>query len=303
MPLSRAPRRIETLISANRRYKRPTFPPGPGHWSAMLDPYTRKLLSQYAFQQQHAAAANGYPHPPTAPPPMLGAPPDFPPSASPPGPPFPPPSGFPTLPPIPPPPPPPPHQPTSDSPRFPPFLPAGAGDRSPSPTAPATAGNLPVVRRRSPITGGSGNAKSSGFTIDNIIGNNNNKPCSDDDEADEDEVDPRRRRRLSRDRSRSPLARRSRSPPSPQVKSEVKEESTEGFARVSLMRRKYLHPDLVEADDIASAAAAAAAAEAAAAAAAEAAPPQQSSPRAPPTPPKNVISALYQSLQQQWTAP
>lgn len=291
----------------------------------MLDPYTRKLLSQYAFQQQHAAAANGYPPPahphphphgpPPPPPPMLGAPPDFPPSTTPPGPPFPPTSGFPTLPPIPLPPPPPhphPQPPTGDPPLFPPFT-ALTGDRSPSPTALATATELPAVKRRSPITA-SGTGRGSGFTIDNIIGNNNIKNFSSE-EADDDEVEHFRQRETctTRDRSRSPLARRSRSPPlSPpatEVKSEhgiKKEELPEEVGRVSLLRRRYLlHPDLVEAaDDFDSNHRPDGAEEAS-----PPPPPHHSPPRMPPTtllpptPPKNVISALYQSLQQQWTAP
>ena len=302
----------------------------------MLDPYTRKLLSQYAFQQQHAAAANGYPpptpphpHPQPPPPPMLGAPPDFPPSTTPPGPPFPPTSGFPALPPIPPPAMPHPlHRPPGgDPPFFPPFPVSGGegGDRSPSPTAAsAVATELPAVKRRSPITaGGGGGARGSGFTIDSIIGNNNNKDVPGEEMGDVEEEEERFRRqgqgetRASRDRSRSPIARRSVSPPpSPRAMSEVKseikrEESSQEIGRVPhpLLRRRYLlHPDLVEAsaadDEIVSDHRLDREGEGA-----SPPPPLPSPPRLPPpallppTPPKNVISALYQSLQQQWAAP
>ena len=241
---------------------------------------------------------------------MLGAPPDFPSSTTPPGPPFPPTSGFPSLPHIPPPPPPHPQPLNGDAPLFPPFPAFKAdSDRSPSPAESATATELPAIKRRSPISAGA--ARGSGFTIDNIIGNNNNKTVSGD-EADDDEVERFRRQstQASRDRSRSPLSRRSRSPPpsspSSEVKSEIKrEESSDEVERVSLLRRRYLlHPDLVEAsDDIDSN-------HHLDGVAGEASPPPHRSPPRlppptllPPTPPKNVISALYQSLQQQWTAP
>ena len=39
-----------SFLRRRKRYKRPSF---PGHWSNMLDPYTRKLLSQYTFQHMH----------------------------------------------------------------------------------------------------------------------------------------------------------------------------------------------------------------------------------------------------------
>ena len=64
-----------SFLRRRKRYKRPSF---PGHWSNMLDPYTRKLLSQYTFQQMHGGGAAGglhsgnnhmSPHPPPPPPP------------------------------------------------------------------------------------------------------------------------------------------------------------------------------------------------------------------------------------------
>ena len=69
-----------SFLRRRKRYKRPSF---PGHWSSMLDPYTRKLLSQYTFQQSinaAAAAAQGPPPtpaqaPPPPPPPMMPSPP------------------------------------------------------------------------------------------------------------------------------------------------------------------------------------------------------------------------------------
>ena len=48
-----------SFLRRRKRYKRPSF---PGHWSTMLDPYTRKLLSQYTFQHMHGnggAASHG----------------------------------------------------------------------------------------------------------------------------------------------------------------------------------------------------------------------------------------------------
>ena len=45
-----------SFLRRRKRYKRPSFP-GPNQWTAMLDPYTRKLLSQYTFQQSMQAAA------------------------------------------------------------------------------------------------------------------------------------------------------------------------------------------------------------------------------------------------------
>ena len=48
-----------SFLRRRKRYKRPSF---PGHWSTMLDPYTRKLLSQYTFQHMQAnggAASHG----------------------------------------------------------------------------------------------------------------------------------------------------------------------------------------------------------------------------------------------------
>eukprot|EP00095_Tigriopus_kingsejongensis_P000756 snap_masked-scaffold727_size105747-processed-gene-0.4 protein:Tk00756 transcript:snap_masked-scaffold727_size105747-processed-gene-0.4-mRNA-1 annotation:"forkhead box protein d3" len=38
-----------SFLRRRKRYKRPSLP--GHHWSSMLDPYTRKLLSQYTFQQ------------------------------------------------------------------------------------------------------------------------------------------------------------------------------------------------------------------------------------------------------------
>ena len=55
-----------SFLRRRKRYKRPSFP-GTNQWTAMLDPYTRKLLSQYTFQQSMqaaavAAAANAHHH-------------------------------------------------------------------------------------------------------------------------------------------------------------------------------------------------------------------------------------------------
>ena len=51
-----------SFLRRRKRYKRPSF---PGHWSTMLDPYTRKLLSQYTFQHMHGnSSAGGHGGPP-----------------------------------------------------------------------------------------------------------------------------------------------------------------------------------------------------------------------------------------------
>lgn len=53
-----------SFLRRRKRYKRQpaSFPGGIPHWAAMLDPYTRKLLSQYTFQQMHANPHHGNPH-------------------------------------------------------------------------------------------------------------------------------------------------------------------------------------------------------------------------------------------------
>lgn len=61
-----------SFLRRRKRYKRPSLPGHP-HWSAMLDPYTRKLLSQYTMQAHAAAAPPPHPplpHPPFLPPPL-----------------------------------------------------------------------------------------------------------------------------------------------------------------------------------------------------------------------------------------
>jgi len=45
-----------SFLRRRKRYKRPSFP-GTSQWTNMLDPYTRKLLSQYTYQQSIQAAA------------------------------------------------------------------------------------------------------------------------------------------------------------------------------------------------------------------------------------------------------
>ncbi len=59
-----------SFLRRRKRYKRPSLP-GAHHWSAMLDPYTRKLLSQYTLSMQNALPV----HPPPPPPPFLPPPP------------------------------------------------------------------------------------------------------------------------------------------------------------------------------------------------------------------------------------
>ena len=90
-----------SFLRRRKRYKRPSF---PGHWSNMLDPYTRKLLSQYTFQQSliNNSQPPPAPPPPPPPPPMLPTGPmihsgmrfSFPAAAAPP------PPGFPPIPPM-----------------------------------------------------------------------------------------------------------------------------------------------------------------------------------------------------------
>ncbi len=189
-----------SFLRRRKRYKRPSFP-APPHWSAILDPYTRKLLSQYTFQQSLAAAsgAAGGGLPPFAPPPP---PPPPPPPQAPPPPPHlehiggPPPLHSPFLSNHRLPPPPPPQFPFLLQPNTPP---SQLSPRlSPPPISPPT-GRLPLHPTTSPAGSGSGGSggggsgggsggggggggdpftprgstkspKSSGFTIDNIIG-------------------------------------------------------------------------------------------------------------------------------------
>ena len=144
-----------SFLRRRKRYKRPSLPGHP-HWSAMLDPYTRKLLSQYTMQ--HAAAAPPpppLPHPPFLPPPLaMGGPHDL--FIPPPPPPLPPRSSPPTTTNFP--------DSHPEKPGFPligplpplPRIPLSPPSLSPSRT---TTTNL---SSRSP--------KGSGFTIDNIMG-------------------------------------------------------------------------------------------------------------------------------------
>lgn len=256
-----------SFLRRRKRYKRPTF---PGHWSTMLDPYTRKLLSQYTFQQQHAAAAaqNGYlPPPPPGGAHMMG-------HHSPggefghQGPPFPPPgAGFPGFPPgagrqhlspphLPP--------PEASHNRFPLLMgPKSEDFRTTDSPPPTEVTSTSCIRKRSPTAV----AKGSGFTIDNIIGNNNN-------DAEQEGAVRSAPSRKERSRSRSPLARlgslEAASTPSPPpstrrfspiaikeeeegnniLKSEEHDEDDvkakeESESSVSLFRRRILHPDLL----------------------------------------------------------
>ena len=56
-----------SFLRRRKRYKRPSLPGHP-HWSAMLDPYTRKLLAQYTLHQANVPPSHGPPHPPFMPP-------------------------------------------------------------------------------------------------------------------------------------------------------------------------------------------------------------------------------------------
>ena len=44
-----------SFLRRRKRYKRPSF---QGHWTSMLDPYSRKLLSQFTFQHMHGGASH-----------------------------------------------------------------------------------------------------------------------------------------------------------------------------------------------------------------------------------------------------
>ena len=72
-----------SFLRRRKRYKRPSLPGHP-HWTAMLDPYTRKLLSQYAFQNAGGPPPGPPPAPFLPPPPsILGDMMPFPPSGPP----------------------------------------------------------------------------------------------------------------------------------------------------------------------------------------------------------------------------
>ena len=137
-----------SFLRRRKRYKRPSLP-GPPHWSAMLDPYTRKLLAQYASMHHQA---QGPPPPPPGPPPP---PPFMPPH----------PGHHQYPPPLPP-------MLERNSPHFHapnPNLPPSSGGHLPlplprAPISPPTAPSLTTLTKSSP--------KSGGFTIDNIMGKN-----------------------------------------------------------------------------------------------------------------------------------
>lgn len=136
-----------SFLRRRKRYKRPSLPGHP-HWSAMLDPYTRKLLSQYMQ------------NPPPPPPPI-----------------FPPPHNHDLLPfPVPPPPPPPSASTANTVPPMP-----------PSPTFPGS-----MILPRAPISPPAIMTKSSpkgstGFTIDNIMGNETDKTIENEDQKADNE--------------------------------------------------------------------------------------------------------------------
>ena len=169
-----------SFLRRRKRYKRPSFP-GP-HWSTMLDPYTRKLLSQYTFQQQMQQQQQQQQHPP--PPsqfpsflhpssgPELGPPPPVPPPPPPPIP-----LPFPSLP----------HpqtvflsqhlSPTSSScasasPPPIPLPPTSTFSFSPTAAATTTATASATTTTTASVT--KSPKGSSGFSIDNIIGNKDN---------------------------------------------------------------------------------------------------------------------------------
>ena len=143
-----------SFLRRRKRYKRPSLPGHP-HWSAMLDPYTRKLLSQYTMQA-HAAAAGPppppLPHPPFLPPPLpMGGTHDL--FIPPPLPPMPPrsspPTNFPDN-----------HHPEKSGFPLPVLPPLPRRPISPPSLSPSMSTN--ISSSRSP--------KGSGFTIDNIMG-------------------------------------------------------------------------------------------------------------------------------------
>ena len=154
-----------SFLRRRKRYKRPSFP-GP-HWSSMLDPYTRKLLSQYTFQQHAAAAmqmgaaaaAHGHGGPPPPPPGFPPPPPGHPelgPAFGPGG----PAQGlFP------------PHHPQQQQQqqRFPPFLLQSPPNSRAGSTSSATP-KMEVDPSSTTTTNLKSSPRGSGFTIDNIIG-------------------------------------------------------------------------------------------------------------------------------------
>ena len=156
-----------SFLRRRKRYKRPSLPGHP-HWTAMLDPYTRKLLSQYAFQNAHGGHG---------PPPGHHGPPPGPPFLPPP-----PPSILGDMMPFPPsgPPPPPPMPPVSEplpgvKPAFPfqfmpplPTTPVSSPSLSPSMASPTSMATTTVI----PISRGTG------FTIDNIMANTAKEPAA-----------------------------------------------------------------------------------------------------------------------------
>ena len=143
-----------SFLRRRKRYKRPSLPGHP-HWSAMLDPYTRKLLSQYTMQHQ-APPPPPLPHPPFLPPPIppMGGhelfmpppcPPPMPPRSSPPG-------NFPG---------------DEGKPGFPLI-----GSLPPLPRIPISP---PSLSPSTTSTNLSRSPKGSGFTIDNIMGSKEDK--------------------------------------------------------------------------------------------------------------------------------
>ena len=162
-----------SFLRRRKRYKRPSFP-GP-HWSTMLDPYTRKLLSQYTFQQHAAAmqmgaaAAAGH-HGPPPPHPASGFHPDLGPPFGPNGPPpvhglFPPHH---------------PHHQSGGGQRFPPFLlQSPPNSRAGSTSSSAAKQELESMAATNIKT----SPRGSGFTIDNIIGKSSGDELQDEDDV------------------------------------------------------------------------------------------------------------------------
>jgi forkhead box protein D len=176
-----------SFLRRRKRYKRPSLP-GPHHWSAMLDPYTRKLLSQYTFHHQNMQSAPPPPphHPPPhfLPPPMMMGGPNgpndmmssFPPGALHPRPPLPPHSSPPMM------------MPPHSAP-----APSEAVVKQPPFPFPFPMGNLPMLpttpisspSSSPPMTSltSSKSPRSSGFTIDNIMSGKRINSSEDEDEA------------------------------------------------------------------------------------------------------------------------
>lgn len=238
-----------SFLRRRKRYKRPSLP--GHHWSTMLDPYTRKLLSQYTFQQSmqfggnhngpspsgvmHHGLMNGPSHlnhmPPHHHSPHSG---DVP---------------YPNLPPS--------HPPTSILPSPPPrppfpfmlsqakISPSNSVKGLPSPPNPLPTSNA----GRLPMMGTTHIMRGSGFSIEDIIGGSQPSHLN----QSMGEVTPPLNKENRRNNEKSSL-----SPPhSPQVsevkvkREHVEERENEDDERQSCRkpstddRRQYLHPDLI----------------------------------------------------------